>query len=264
MKLFRTVLVAFAAILMATPMMAQQHVIKFTPGKLLSFGGSNTQINGFTIEDKLKVGINNLMLGYEYVVSEKVTIGADIKIAFPSNSSNLNFINDTVSSEFGVFENFGLSSGFSFTPQVRFYLGDNGAPTGFYLNPWLRFFSYKYTSDVSWTEIAGTSDITAEATYGGFGGGFSIGWQWLLGESIVIDWNMGLGVLPTRIGLSGTVTGPLATDVQEFIDELNSAFEEFPGEINSQIEKIGDGVEGKTGYFALPVFRSNLSIGYAF
>ncbi len=245
MKLFRTVLVAFAAILMATPMMAQQHVIKLTPGKLVG-------------------PINNVMLGYEYVVSDKVTVGADIKIALPRSVSSVAFDLDSVAAtESGTFETLDLNSGFSFTPQVRFYLGNSGAPTGFYLNPWLRFFTYKFASDVKWEEPAGVSDITAEATYGGFGGGFSIGWQWLLGESVVIDWNMGLGVLPSRIGLSGSVSGPLATDVQDFIDEVNQGLTDAPL-INGQIDGSSEGIDGMTNYFTMPVFRSNLSIGYAF
>lgn len=236
-------LLAILAMVLVSPLMAQQHVIKLTPGKLVG-------------------PINNLQLGYEYVISDKVTVGADIKIAFPTSVENAAFEIDSISTESGTIESLDLNSGFSITPQVRFYLSDD-APTGFYLNPWLRFFSYNLASDILWTEVAGVSDITAEATYGGFGGGFNIGWQWLLGDAFVIDWNMGLGALPTRISLSGSVTGPLADDVQDFIDEVNEGLTDAPL-IGGQIEGSSDGIDGQTSYFTMPVFRSNLSIGYAF
>lgn len=245
MKFLRPILLALATLFTVVPAVAQNHVIKITPGKLLG-------------------PVNNLQLGYEGVVSEKVTLGVDLKIAFPSSATDIPFDLDTLAvGESGTFETFGLSSGWSVTPQVRFYLGKSGAPKGFYLNPWLRFFRYSLDSEVVWTEPAGDSDIDAQFTYGGFGGGFNIGWQWFLGDAFVIDWNFGLGALPTRLGISGSVTGPLADDVQEFIDEVNNQLDEAPL-ISGQFEGDAGSLQGNTNYFIMPVFRSNLSIGYAF
>lgn len=245
MKFLRPTLLALATLLIMVPAAAQNHVIKFTPGKLVG-------------------PINNIQLGYEGVVSEKVTLGVDLKVALPRSIADVAFDLDSIASgESGNFETIDLQSGWSVTPQARFYLGNSGAPTGFYLNPWIRFFRYTFDTDVVWTETAGESDIDAQFGYGGFGGGFNLGWQWLLGDAFVIDWNFGLGALPTRLSLSGSVSGPLADDIQDFIDEVNMGLEDAPI-ISGQFEGNAGSLDGTTNYFVMPVFRSNLSIGYAF
>lgn len=245
MKFLRPTLLALATFMIMVPAVAQNHVIKFTPGKLVG-------------------PINNVQLGYEGVVSDKVTLGVDFKIAIPRSTTDIAFDLDSIAAgESGNFETFDLTSGWSITPQARFYLGNSGAPEGFYLNPWLRFFRYSLESDVVWTETAGNSDIDAAFTWGGFGGGFNLGWQWLLGDAFVIDWNFGLGALPTRIGLSGSVDGPLADDIQDFIDEVNMGLEDAPL-VSGQFEGNAGSLEGTTNFFVMPSFRSNLSIGYAF
>jgi Protein of unknown function (DUF3575) len=218
-------------------------VVKFTPLKLLPV-------------------VNNLQLGYEYALSERVSVGTDIKLVIPRTLAGEDFVVDTLGLESGTFDALRLT-GVSLTPQVRFYLGGKDAPAGFYLNPWLRFFRYNIGSEVTWTEQAGNSDIDATITWGGFGGGFSLGWQWIIGDHFVIDWNNGIGILPTRMGVSGTVSGPLEADLQDFIDEVNAGLQDFPL-INAEITNTGTGLDAKTGFFTVPTFRSNLSIGVAF
>lgn len=237
-------LLLIAVILFVSPLMAQTHVIKITPLKLLPV-------------------ISNLQLGYEGVISDKVTLGVDFKIALPSTVSGQEFdTDDTTDFETGLLNEARLT-GISITPQVRFYLSDKGAPQGFYLSPWVRYFNYKVAIDALWMENQGNSDMTGSFTWSGFGLGASLGWQWLLGESVVIDWNMGLGITPTRIGVEGSVEGPLVTDLEEFINDANAELNGRPF-VEGFLTQEGATVGGKSPSFPIPVLRSNLSIGYAF
>lgn len=243
MNRFRLAFLALVLMVMSLPVAAQQHVVKVTPFKLLP-------------------PISNFQVGYEYALSSRVSLGADFKIAIPRTVGGEDFVVDTLGLESGTFDALRLA-GISVTPQVRFYLGGKDAPAGFYLNPWLRFFRYNIDSEVTWTEQAGNSDIDAAITWGGFGGGFSLGWQWIIGDHFVIDWNNGIGILPTRLGVSGTVRGPLESDVQGFIDEVNAGLADFPF-FSAEITNGTTGLDAKTGLFTVPTLRSNLSIGFAF
>ncbi len=263
MKLLRLLFALVMVGAFSVPAVAQNHVIKLTPLKLLG-------------------PVRNLQLGYEGVVSEKVSLGVDVKIALPrttdlSGSSltsddagqDIGFeINngvitfDEVSGESGILDEIRFS-GISVTPQARFYLGAKEAPEGFYLNPWVRFFRYNSETEVTWVEPAGTSDIVSGFSYGGFGFGGSLGWQWFLGEHVVLDWNLGLGGLFARVGASGSVTGQLENDIQAAENRVNEWFLQNY-DTDPQISFDSNSFDLKSTYFLLPVFRTNLSLGYAF
>jgi hypothetical protein len=65
-------------------------------------------------------------------------------------------------------------SGLTITPEYRFYLGDDEAPRGFYVGPFLRFRTFKLTESSSSSE--GSMNI--------FGGGVIVGKQWLFNDRI--------------------------------------------------------------------------------
>lgn len=69
--------------------------------------------------------------------------------------------------------------GFGVTPEVRFYLSENAEKemTGFYLAPFVRYQNLDLTID----------DVEGSAEFEGFGGGFTVGGQWILKKNIVID-----------------------------------------------------------------------------
>ncbi len=224
--------------------MAQQHVIKITPLKLLP------------------VTLSNLQLGYEYALNDRVSIGADLKVGFPRNLTGGGGILEGYFEGDASVESFRLT-GYALTPQVRFYFGQKGAPAGFYLSPWLRIAQYRVASDFLWEDLnEGNSNIEADFTYGLVGGGLSLGWQWLLGDHFVIDWNIGLGGFAGRLGLEGSATGPLRADAREFVDELNREFADVPY-INPAFDSEGGEISGSV-VIPVSVFRSNLSIGWAF
>jgi len=72
-------------------------------------------------------------------------------------------------------------SGFSLTPEVRFYLSDSPAPKGIYLAPGLRYTSFSLTEDLT----------TDKATYSAFGGALVVGAQTLLKDVITLEAYLG-------------------------------------------------------------------------
>ncbi len=68
-------------------------------------------------------------------------------------------------------------SGIGITPEYRIYLGDDPAPDGFYVAPFLRYQNFKLSSDFD----------NSEGTYSSFGVGLIVGRQWLFGERVTFD-----------------------------------------------------------------------------
>ncbi len=69
--------------------------------------------------------------------------------------------------------------GWALTPEYRFYLGNNPAPDGFYVAPYLRYQSLNFSYE------EGTED--SEADLSGIGGGLLIGRQWLFKDVVTYD-----------------------------------------------------------------------------
>lgn len=69
--------------------------------------------------------------------------------------------------------------GWALTPEYRFYLGNNPAPDGFYVAPYVRYQVLNFTEDI--TESNSEGDLT------GFGGGLLIGRQWLFKDVVTFD-----------------------------------------------------------------------------
>ncbi|MFD2514771.1 DUF3575 domain-containing protein [Pontibacter locisalis] len=75
-------------------------------------------------------------------------------------------------------------SGYGITPEFRKYLSKSKqAPAGFYLAPFLRYQSFKIKADMS----EGGTSMEAKGSLNTFGGGLTIGNQWIFGEHFVVD-----------------------------------------------------------------------------
>ncbi len=69
--------------------------------------------------------------------------------------------------------------GFGITPEYRFYVSaKNGAPTGFYVGPYLRYQNLEFSIDANTREKARLS---------AFGGGLVVGGQWVFSDIISLD-----------------------------------------------------------------------------
>jgi hypothetical protein len=85
-----------------------------------------------------------------------------------------------------------LISSYTFTPEIRFYLGHNRYSTGFYTAIFYRYSHYEASN----APIPFTNDLEEEITINTTGtitshtGGFLLGYQWALGKRLCLDWQM--------------------------------------------------------------------------
>ena len=70
-------------------------------------------------------------------------------------------------------------SGIGLTPEYRFYLSDTEAPAGVYVSPFLRYLKFSAEGTEDGNSNKGTLSI--------FGGGVTIGKQWIFKEKISLD-----------------------------------------------------------------------------
>lgn len=68
-------------------------------------------------------------------------------------------------------------TGIGITPEMRFYLGDDAAPQGFYVAPFLRYTNFKLTEELT----------NGGASLSTFGGGAIVGKQWIFKEKFSLD-----------------------------------------------------------------------------
>lgn len=79
-------------------------------------------------------------------------------------------------------------SGFSVTPEYRFYLSSSKeAPQGFYVGPYLRYRHLKLQN----TRDNSTGSLRQEATLNTFGGGILIGHHWIFKQRFSLDTFLG-------------------------------------------------------------------------
>ena len=72
-------------------------------------------------------------------------------------------------------------TGFGVTPEYRMYLGDDAAPAGFFVAPFVRYRSFKIKDD----EFGDEGTITL------LGGGLLVGRQWLFSEKVTFELFLG-------------------------------------------------------------------------
>lgn len=208
-----------------------------------------------------------LQFGYERVIGDQLTIGGTVKLFFPRSLENADvlFTVDDVETANGNFES-GNFSGYVITPELRYYTSSrNGAPNGFYLMPFLRYFNYGTDGDFIYrpTNGAENSNIDAKINFSGLGGGFGLGVQQVWDSGFLIDWNVGLGIAITGGRLKGTVEGPVSDDIPQFVDDLSDVVSTIPL-VNARFEQDGDGLNIRAAGLPWPIFKTQIAIGYAF
>lgn len=233
---------------------------------LLLFGSGQLKAQDNIIKLRLgQLAVRNIELTYERVVADNQSLAISIGVRIPREIP-VDLVSDTsvVSAITGT-SNFG---GFSITPEYRFYLGAEGAPYKFYIGPYLRYrrYSYDFESNVEYEDggVPKDLDITIDGNWAAFGGGVTMGMQWLINDVVSIDWNIvGVGVAYNTVSFTGTTPDPGA-NWTEVVTELEETFAELPV-IGNKFEATEDGASasGRFG-FAFPSFRANLSVGVAF
>lgn len=169
----------------------------------------------------------------------------------------------TSSLESAGFRDFSVS-GYSFTPELRFYPGKkekHQAPYGFYLAPYFRLSKYSFKTDFEYDNNGTLQYYSSTLSYGGYGGGLMMGSQWIIGKHVSIDWyilggHYGSGNF--TIKLKDPAIGNLSAEGKaQFQEELASSSS------NATVTIDGDKATVKAKVPFLGV-RMGLSVGFAF
>lgn len=106
-------------------------------------------------------------------------------------------------------------SGFGVTPEFRFYLSGDDAPSGFYIAPFARYQNFTLTTPSGGTFNANGEYIASEgkddeATLTTVGGGVIAGRHWIFGERFSLDMFLGpqinAGTIKVKTGNEGNFT----------------------------------------------------------
>lgn len=103
---------------------------------------------------------------------------------------------------------------FSFTPEVRFYVGKQGM-RGFYIAPFIRYDRFSLELPVEYIYKEQLESVTINGNVDGFSGGLAFGTQWRLTSQWYLD--------VTFIGLSygfasGELSGKRFLDTEEQVE----------------------------------------------
>ena len=169
--------------------------------------------------------LKNYSVQYERVISKTVSVALSGRIMPTSTLPFKNTIRKEVIKEEDdlITDAFNQAkfSNFAITPEVRFYLGKKGYGRGFYIAPYYRFAKYK-VNELNYTYDDDGDDITINLTGNltSHTGGFLLGAQWMLSNTIGLDWwilgpNLGKG----KGDLNGLSDKPIDPDMQQDIRE---------------------------------------------
>lgn len=152
-------------------------------------------------------------------------------------------------------------SGSSISPEVRFYLGE-GFGKGFYLGPFIRFDSYKFSSNYLFYGESENYIIDFDGHFKGFGYGLVLGAQYRIGKHITIDTYIAPYLSDVKIDFHSTSNYVLTdTEVIQLSDDLNS-FSLPNGE--TSIELSNSSAKGELTSKTFPNLRAGLGLGFKF
>ena len=165
----KKVLLLFPAVLLASTAHAQTNVLKV---------------------DIIQPLINTIALSFEHKLSESRSFQLSVAGTFGyKDHSNFSFYNN---SSGYYYSGQASTSGFSITPEYRFYLSEkHAAPEGFYVAPYMRFQHLSATID--YNSGLGYPTQSYEANLNAFGLGVVVGKHWIFKKRFSIDLFVGPG-----------------------------------------------------------------------
>lgn len=232
----------FLILWQGSSLFAQSNVIKIGPLKLIQ---------------------RSVALSFEHALNEDMSFGIGTNVFL---RRDLFGNNEIINSSSNLTLKSIPFSGFTITPEFRYYIGEAAAPKGFYLNPFLRYLQYNSSLEADILSNGELSTVATNLRFRGAGIGFSIGYQWLINDQISIDWHGGLGFALSGLKHTGTdFNGPIENDLEEYVDII----EEWINEqvlLDNQTILIDDisQLDFRVPGIVWPVFRTQISIGYAF
>lgn len=201
-----------------------------------------------------------LNLHGEWAYAENKSLS--ILVGVPRGSKAPNWVSNDVS-----FEGQGATTtnkfyGFGVTAENRFYFANN-APRGFYIAPYARYNRIWLDHITENPENKGTTTVTG--AFGGFGIGGSLGWQFRMGEHMTLDATfVGVDMKLMRATLIYETTDP-ENDIAAFRDKVQETVGDIPLIGSKLVAAIdGDRVKVHSPRLAIPAYRFNLTVNYAF
>lgn len=216
--------------------------------------------------------------GYERVITDHFSISASLAFKIPNIPAVI--ADNFDSSPTAITDDNGLPiatqsvtlsplKGIGFTPEFKFYTSkENEAPHGFYVAPYLKYYrtSMSASSTVNFVDPA-QQDVSLDVTmrFTEFGGGLQLGYQWVIGPGITIDWYF-LGPRVSKFNFNllfeGNIGDPdFFTDAEE---EMKTSFKDIPvfgGSVSTTA--TSNSLELKAPFW-FPNLRSGIAIGAAF
>lgn len=171
-------LLLFPAVLLASAAHAQTNVLKV---------------------DIIQPIINTIALSFEHKLSESSSFQLGVAGTFGyKDNGHFNFFNGSTGY---YYSGQSSTSGFSITPEYRFYLSEkHAAPEGFYVAPYVRYQYLRATTDYYGYNSGGgypyptpTSTQSNEASLNAFGLGVIVGKHWIFKKQFSIDLYIGPG-----------------------------------------------------------------------
>lgn len=111
-------------------------------------------------------------------------------------------------------------SGFGITPEYRYYFSGDGAPSGWFLGPYVRYQNLTLEREYSDFFSGTTTTSKDKYTLDSFGGGVVIGRQWVFSSGVSLEFFLGPNYSGGTLKAKSTNSGNTTVD-------LNGAFDGF-------------------------------------
>lgn len=252
-------IIALALLLIAPCAMAQNESglaqVIFSPKRIVK-----TNLAGYAL---LSVNVN-----YEQKTGPNTSVGLLGGYKLPSTIrveaiGNLDGENQTYTGDVepeGIFLN----------PYFRFYTGETFK--GFYLEAFLRYFSYTYLVPYEYEKNGGIINANLDGTASAFGGGLGLGVQFPVAPRVYIDIHAGFGVAS---GNAHIETNDPNLELEDYLT-IKRNIEQYQDDADVQVFLIGDilkdpvakadetHAEADFENKLFPALRGGICIGFAF
>lgn len=162
---------------------------------------------------------STISLQYERLITPKTSIAANLNIMPKRSIPFFGMVEDIVKDKgaIDVLKDVKMNA-FSFTPEVRFYLGKEGM-RGFYIAPFLRYDGFSIELPVEYIYKEQLEKVTINGNVDAFSGGLSFGAQWRLAA----QWYLDVTFVGISYGFaSGELSGKRTLDLEEQAEVRNA------------------------------------------
>ncbi|MCI4667602.1 MAG: DUF3575 domain-containing protein [Bacteroidia bacterium] len=213
----------------------------------------------------IKLGLQRaLAFSYERVLKDQHSVGMGFSGVFPWNALNTaGLIGIESSGENWAVDEFRFS-GFTLSPEYRFYLLED-APENLYAGVFGRYFQYNAETSVN-IELGGSTpgDLQADFRFRGLGLGLEVGYQKIWKSGFTFDYHLGLGLTGAGLNLRGQLNNVLPDQIGTAIDEVNQFLDQIPILNVALPDQDNFNIRTPVASGPWPVLRGSLSLGYAF